>query len=299
MTAVHRLRQNDPAQKSISILLRDEPSDADLAQALEQNPFITDIGLFLEGVQRADWNSLLQVIATRFNLETMKLRDAIAAENRNAPATLVSAILRAIQQNNSVQSVGLVGLHLPTDVSTFVDTAASVTSFSLSNCDMEPAERERGTRDLAAALQHNTNIEHLDIDFLDDIYAIPILQGLRSIVSLKKLHVGSVWDFSTVTIQAIQQLLESTTTIQSFELTCPIFVGENFRLLAQAIIGSKHVSDLKLSYCQFTDEESLAHFRSILQNKQNLTSLCLNNCTFSGGQVQQLSSLLCCGRTHR
>ena len=77
MSIVEELRQNDPAMKSVSIFLRHETSDAALAQALEQNPFVTDIILNLDGVQRADWNALLRVIATRANLEQVALVDAV------------------------------------------------------------------------------------------------------------------------------------------------------------------------------------------------------------------------------
>ena len=76
MSVVERLLRNDPAITDISIHLRLEPSDADLAQALEQNPFVTEIDLNLKGVRDTDWNSLLRVIATRANLETVKLHDA-------------------------------------------------------------------------------------------------------------------------------------------------------------------------------------------------------------------------------
>ena len=79
MSVVQLLRQNNPARTSIWIELRDETSDADLAQALEQNPFVTDIVLDLEGVQQTDWDSLLHVIAARANLEKVKLRDGLTA----------------------------------------------------------------------------------------------------------------------------------------------------------------------------------------------------------------------------
>ena len=76
MSVVNTLAQNDPARTRFSIRLQAEPSDAALAQALEQNPFITEIELNVDGEQRVDWNSLLRVIATRANLANVKLRDA-------------------------------------------------------------------------------------------------------------------------------------------------------------------------------------------------------------------------------
>ena len=48
MSVVEELRQNDPARTDITISLRHETSDADLARALEQNSFITDIEFELD-----------------------------------------------------------------------------------------------------------------------------------------------------------------------------------------------------------------------------------------------------------
>ena len=278
--------------------MRDEPSDAALAQALEQNPFVTDIVVNVDREQRANWHSLLGVIATRANLEEVRLHDAIPAERRNTSAGLVRAFLRAIQQNNSIRSIELLWLRLPIDISTYVDTASSITMFILCDCDMEPAEREQGTRSLALALQRNTNIEILRLSRLEAIYAVPILEVLGSNVSLKTFvfspppsrHV------SDASAHALHQLLKSTTSIQIFELRQASFSDERlFHPIAQGIISSECVSDLKLSECSFEDRESFAQLQSILQNKQNLSSLCLQDCEFGGGgQVQRdiISTLL-------
>jgi len=294
MSVVDSLGENDPARTGITISLRNEPSDADLAQALQHNPFITAITVNLEGVQTTNlnWGDFLRVIETRGNLVKVTLMDAIHVSP--APAAFVSAILRAIQQNAAIRSVMMATLCLPINLCSFVDTASSMTSFSLCCCVMEPVEREQGTRDLAVALQRTTNINTMEIVQLNDIYAIPILQGLRSNISLKNLFIGSVRDFSTATAQAIQQLLESTTSIQTIELSSPSFKVEEFSPVAQGIISSQSLSELKLSCCRLRDEESAALFRNILQNKRNLTSLCLNCCSFSAGRIYEdmISALL-------
>ena len=187
MQAVDLLRQNDPERTSITLRLDSETSDANLALALEQNPFITAINVTFIGEQTTDWGAFLRVIAARGNLVNVTLN-----ASRYAPAALVSAILRAVQQNAAVRSVHLRFDRFPNDLSAFVDTASSITSFTLSEYAMERVEREEGTRQLAAALQRNTNIEHLELRFLKDIYAIPILQGLRFNTYLKTLVLGYV-----------------------------------------------------------------------------------------------------------
>ena len=116
-------------------------------------------------MQRTDWDSLLRVIAARANLEEVKLHDAYWPERRNTG--LVRAFLQAVQQNNSVRSMELRWVRLLTaDISTFVNTASSITSFRLICCDMEPADREQGARDLAAALQRNTKLHKRNLTSL-------------------------------------------------------------------------------------------------------------------------------------
>jgi len=289
MSVVDALRQNNPALKQIVIRLRDETSDADLARALQLNTFVMAVSVDFERVQLADWGGFLRVIAARENLVNVAFRDADSEEERSASPALVSAILQTIQQNTAIQSIHLIRLNLPTYISRFVDTASSIKAMVLLKCDiMAPSvEREQGAQDLAAALERNTNIEHLDIQFLDDIYAIPILQGLRSNVSLTSLAIGGNSSFSLAASHAIQQLFESNTSIQALELGCTIFGGEHFHVITRAIISSNFVSKLKFYRCAFrADVGSAAHFRSILQNKRNLTGLCLDHCYFIGGGGQ-------------
>ena len=104
MSVVELLRLNDPAGKDISIDLRRETSDADLAQALEQNQFVTCIRVDLEGEQRPNWDSLLRVIATRDKLEKVFLWDAESTEDRTATtAALVREFLQAIPRNTAIR----------------------------------------------------------------------------------------------------------------------------------------------------------------------------------------------------
>ena len=235
MVRVEELRQNDPERTRIRIWLHDERSDADLAQALEQNPFVTEIEIGLHGVQQqAHWNSLLGVIATRANLEEVTLQDAFNPEQRTAPVGLVHAILRAIQQNTTIQSV--------------------------------------------------------ELKWFPDAYNTAILEGLRSNISVKSFifSPGSTTNISDATSHALQQLLVSTTSIQRFELRLVAFTDEQpFRPIAQGIINSECVAELKLSDCLFHDGDNFAQLQSILQEKRNLTSLCLHDCRFGGGQVRE------------
>jgi len=259
-------------------VLRDETSDADLAQALEQNLFVTEIEMSLDGERGANWNYLLRVIATRANLKTVELHSA-----RNALA-LVRSILQAVQQNTSIRNVKLWQLRLPTDISTFMDNMSSITSFSIWDCDIEAVEHDQGARRrLAAALQRTTNIETLELRILADTDAIPILQSLRSNAHLKTFIYTGRADVSDTVSNALHQLLDSSTSIQRLDLQD----RETLRPIAQSLIQSGIVCELKFSNCGFISESSIAQFQSILQNKQNLSSLWLHHCHFGGGQVHE------------
>ena len=284
MSSVERLRRNVPALTWIWIHLRHETSGAELAQALEQNPFVTEIRLRMEGAWTADWGTLLRVIAAREILTHVTLSGERRGQERNSPAAraLVRAFLQATQQNNSIRAVDLEFLRLPADVSTFVDTASAIQVLSFRKCDFAPTERERGTRDLASALQHK-NIKQLTL-CVDDSCAIPILQALQSNAFLRNLETYGT--FSDAASHAMQQLSESTTCITQFYLNYAVFRGESLRPIAQGLIQSQIVRELNFSYCFFY--ESIAIFRSILQEKRNLTSLSLDNCAFDGREVHDI-----------
>jgi len=287
MSVVEELRQNDPANTCIRIGLHGESSDAALAQALEQNPFVTDIIILnVDKEQRADWDSLLRVIAMRGNLEKVELRGAEFQGRRNTSAGLVCSFLQAIQQNNSIRSIELQWLRLPIDISTYVDIASSITSFCIYGCviDIEPTEWEQAARSLAAALQRNKNIQSLKIYMLDDTFTIPILESLRSNTSVRDFtfYSAGISYVSDAASDALHQLLDSSTSIERLDLEGARFVEETFRPVAQSLIRSQSVCELDFSSCVF--EDCTAQFQSVLLNKQNLTSLCFDSCEFFAGE---------------
>ena len=54
------------------------------------------------------------------------------------------------------------------------------------------------------------------------------------------------------------------------------------------------MSKVKFRWCTFVLQNSIAQLQSVLQNKQNLTGLCLDHCDFIGGRVYEdvISALL-------
>ena len=68
---LERCGRNDPQQTDIEIDLNHEHDDAALAQALEQNQYVSCVRL-RPARRNAPWDNLLRVLATRGNLEQFK-----------------------------------------------------------------------------------------------------------------------------------------------------------------------------------------------------------------------------------
>ena len=178
MSAVEELRQTERTR--IRIDLRYERSDAALAQALEQNPFVTDIELRLDGVQQTDWNSFLRVIATRANLEKVTLRDGTVGEVQECTRRVGSLIL-ASNAAEHFHTKGGVGMATSSHRYFYICWTMHLQSHH-SVCSTVTWNLPSGNKEqesLAAALQRNKNIESLELSDLEDIYAIPIVRGLE------------------------------------------------------------------------------------------------------------------------
>jgi hypothetical protein len=78
---------------------------------------------------------------------------------------------------------------------------------------------------------------------------------------------------------SVKHLLESTASIETFVSTDFIHGEENFLPIAQGLFNSEPVTDIEFLNCDFCG--SGLHFKSILQSKPNIRSLCVDNCYFS------------------
>ena len=280
------LRRNDPHRSQIQIIL-DEEDDAAIAQALEQNQYVSCVGL-RPAQRNADWDHLCRVIATRGNLRHFFLIDNLLPSNR-APAGRIRPILQAIQQNASVCVVEFIYNTLAAeDLCSFLDTAVHVTDLTL-DCDLTGGEQ--GARDVAAALQRNTNIETLKLRTGADHFLDTVLEGLVSNTCLKTLVIEIDFLAEASTRNALRVLLESTRSIQHLKLVGTHLVGESFRVVAHGLINSSTVTDIALNHCRIPDEGSIGLLNQILGRKQNLHTLAIQNCAFFSHRPQFLQAL--------
>ena len=276
MSVVGELRQNDPANMCIRIRLQDESSDADLAQALEQNPFVTEIDIELgaRGVARR-----LEFIAACDCNACQSRKSGIAGFIRSRVENSTRVCSRVFASDSAEHfhtkcGDGICCVFPPIYLRLWTMRPQSHRSGLAVTCD-----GEQGARSLAVALQRNTNIETLELSSLDGIYAVPILESLRSNTFLKTFK----WDGNDLggeIAPAHQRLLESTTSIQTIMFRDVDFSEWQFPLIAQAITNSECVSELDFSHCHFDDQSSMTQLQSILQNKRNLTTLHLHRCGY-------------------
>ena len=218
---------------------------------------------------------------------------------------MMRAFLRAIQQNNSIEEVQFYQVTISgEDTGTFLDTSASLKRFAMAACDLAPENREHGIGRLVESLQRNETIEKLRLSNLDNLCLVPILRGLVSNSCLRVLTIGPAVSSAQqqALSEAIQSLLEGTTSIRRFELGWWTMDGEAFRPLAEKITRSS-VSELNFYECDFTDQHARLLFENMLQTKQNLRSLSLSSNRFDGvarldgaliATLQRAGSCLCC-----
>ena len=83
------LRRNDPQQTKIHIYLDEEDDDAAIAQALEQNQYVSHVWLHTAD-RNADWDYLSRVLATRGNLVHFSLFDN-SVRSRRVPADRIQS----------------------------------------------------------------------------------------------------------------------------------------------------------------------------------------------------------------
>jgi hypothetical protein len=275
------LRRNDPDEMDASLYLRGHCFDVmSLSDALASNQHVEQISLFLDRLgdsQDTNWDSLLHVLSTRENLKEVDVYDKPEPTERNPPDG-ANPFLLALQQNPNIQTVWFFWLRLSGDsMAAFLDAATSVTTLTMERCIIEAPG---GALGVAAALQRNTNIQQLKLDYLDETDLIPILTGLASNTTLQELQLGFLETRPSLAVsRALKNLFESTATIQQFELFIESYIeGCTFRPIAQGLIQSKSVSCIVFDQCAFVDKEDVLIFNSILESKSNLQSLALSSC---------------------
>jgi hypothetical protein len=284
------LLRNDPSETEVCIRLRNFTDDVALSEALPANNHVNTIVLYLNDLLRSNhtsnWDSLLRILTTRENLKEVSLRDDAVIRN---PRARVVPFLLALQQNRRIQTVNFHYLQLSGDsMVAFLDAATSITALKLWRCDMEAPG---GALAVAAALQRNTNIQRLELCHLDldevDLYLIPILTSLASNTSLQELNFQDPVCSIDVSL-ALKNLLESTETIQKFECNGSM-VDMN---MAQGLIRSRSVTDVKLESCWFDSQERWVILKSILGSKSNLQSLTLGSCTVHEDAMEEFRSAI-------
>jgi hypothetical protein len=291
------LRDNNPQQTLVELKLRYFTDDNELSEALQANNHVNNIHLDLRGMDLVDlralrlnslgleglvlrgFDSLKRALATRENLEKVHLNDDSDYDWR-IHFDRVTPFLLAIQENHRVQTVDLERLQLSGEsLATFVDNATSVTKLSLSFCGMKSLA---DAHTIAAALQRNTNIRHLELfSDLEQMYMIPIFNSLTSNTSVNALKLGVFPIQSLDVILAAKNLLETTSTIQRFEFSYGrmSFDEDTFRPMAQGLIQSKSVTDVTFGGCSFYYQEVVLLLNDVLESKSNLQRFALKNCS--------------------
>jgi hypothetical protein len=286
---LEQLRENRSTRRSIKICLNDASlSDHELALALQANEHVRDLHFIIQGTRRCGWESLLRVIATREILTHVAVWGHVDDdEDPQAQTTRTNKFLHAIQVNSAIQVVILVDVRVSAaSIASFLLAATSVTELVLLGIRMEANERERGARELAAALQCNTHVRTLVLGNVKDVELLPILSGLATNTHIKRLALGCRGheDISLGASTALKRMLETTATATIFELHLNgyRFKADSFCPIAQGLIDSESITNVIFNNCSFKDEESALAFENILLYKSNVHALTIRKSNVHG-----------------
>ena len=286
--AVAQLRRNDPNVYFVRINLGLE-QDFALAQALERNEYVNTIVFqYLmprteqeQQQQQQRWDNLLRVLATREKLKTVEFIEGMTVVEH--------ALIEAVQQNAFLRSMRFSGCNLASGelVSSFLDTATSLTKFDLYSCEMTTQGAER----IAASLQRHSNLQTLSLSGLEDSHLTRILQGLETNTCLQSLNLLYGTLGQAVSFLALQHLLESTSSIRCLQLNHHAF-EESVRPICQGLIHSTAVSRVQFKSCQFYTQASADLFRQMIDTKPNLQLLSIHQCSFPGNLIALLGATI-------
>jgi hypothetical protein len=291
MAGLIRLRRNHTANATILLGKYSNTDDNELSEAFQATKHVNGIFFDLSNMvypgSNSNWNLVLRVLATRENLESVKLRGDCYAELRYYSPECVAPFLLAIQQNFNIQTVDLYRLRLSGDsMASFLDRATSITTLKIWSCGMEAPDDALA---VAAAVQRNTNIQLLELGELDDASLILILSSLACNTSVRELRLTNYGSSSLDLSRAVGRLLQATSTIQQFEFNGSgnIGLGDNFRSITQGPIQSVTVADVKFENWNFNDLAKV-----ILESKSNLQSLTVKNCSINDTRREEFRSAI-------
>lgn len=277
-SVVQELRRNDPTVTEITIMLWHEPSDADLAQALERNAFVTKITIvFGDLLRRFNWPLLVRAIAARETLTDFRLNF------HPAPALLLQ-FLNAANANANVKKIDLSFFTFVIGSDLFAFCARlNASVLVLHSCDMaDPAQCEPAARALSA----NTAVKTLVLRPSGTNGLLLVAALLRNLVTSTSVKTLCT-DFGPLQMNddcssLIGSLLEATTTLERFEFGhIRRLNGEKLTPIARGLINSASVCNFNISRTSFNDESARV-FQEILQDKENLASLSLKSVFFKG-----------------
>jgi len=209
-TTLEQIRANDPLRDRADLYLSTNPdfSDAELVEALEQNPHIKSIRFWRA---RGNWPLLLGHLAIRDNLEEVRLTVG------NVPETARS-FLASFQQNPNIKNATIVSNVTVSALASFLNASADrITNFSFCSHvlkEEDDLDDGEGPAILAAAFKRCANLERLSFTLLQDEYMAAIFKdAIPSIPNLKTLEVD-MDDWSNETHRAFQHVLRTSMTLR-------------------------------------------------------------------------------------
>jgi len=214
---LERIRRNDPRFTSFEIgSYEDGYTDAEITEALEQNPHIVSLFLYFPRAPQ-NWPRFLHHLETRNNF-----REVILYAHPDDPEASIASVLQVLQRNTNVRDITIAGLYVRLRaLVSFLNTASHITDLKL-YCDFQNNDGNLdGPAFLAASLQRLTNLQTLDLSRgMQAEYLIAIFDSLK--LNKKPSPQTLVLDFrafSDAAWASFKNFMRSTATVRELQET--------------------------------------------------------------------------------
>jgi len=215
MPVIDELRRNDPRVTSVSFRLFEDFSDADHTEALQQNPHITDIRLWIYSALW-NWPILLSHLETRNNLHHVAL-----LLNQDCGASF-EIILQTLERNTNVREFRCSGIPVAVQtLASFLNAATQITKLVMNAPLRNGNITIGGPALLSASILGMPYLQYLTLGNIQPEYLVAIFDTLRHKKSLQTLNVReSKLLSSPAAMASFQKLMRTTSMIRELVISC-------------------------------------------------------------------------------
>lgn len=261
------------------------PTDTVLVYEVPKSGREPPDGEELDRLERLEWDVAFSQIRTQNTLAMLHFRG-----HGQTPLALTDGILRAVQYNAGIHTVGLIGVVFSAAaLSNLLNEAPFLTELRLreTRIHSNQDDTEGGISQLCSSIRRNASIRTYCLWSVEDFFWTQILRSLIFNTHVRKVHVRPT---TLSAAAALQQLLESTTSMVELEIGGEAYGFDEAicRPIVDGLVNSASVIDIKLRQCVFRDQSSNLLLTRLFRSKSNIRALSVGCCSLSVGGLSAM-----------